>query len=150
MSEPSENTVKLPHHPRPLSPHLQVYNLPMTARMSITHRATGLLLMMGLLVIASVLITAAFKPECYDRLMAFAATDIGTGALFAWSLAFFYHLCNGVRHMLWDTTLFLNLRGARITNWIVIFVALGLTVSTWYCAQNYGGHQAAEVVVDEQ
>lgn len=150
MSDPSENTVPLPHHPRPLSPHLQVYDLPMTARMSISHRATGILLMMGLLVIAAVLITAAFKPDCYEWIMAQADTDIGTGALFVWSLAFFYHLCNGVRHLLWDTTLFLNLRGARITNWIVIFMALGLTVSTWYCVQHFGGQEAVEVMIDEQ
>ena len=150
MSDPSDSTVPLPNHPRPLSPHLQVYNLPMTARMSITHRATGLLLMMGLLVIAAVLITAAFKPDCYERIMAYAATDIGTGFLFAWSLAFFYHLCNGVRHMLWDVTFMLTLRGARITNWIVIIMALGLTVSTWYCVQHFGGQEAAEVMIDEQ
>ena len=36
---------------RPLSPHLQVYRLPLPALMSISHRATGVLLAAGSLVL---------------------------------------------------------------------------------------------------
>ena len=148
MSENTPTPEILPNHPRPLSPHLQVYNLPMTARMSISHRFTGLILTGGLLVIASVLICAAIKPECYERIMALFATKAGTAALFVWSLAFFYHMCNGLRHLLWDMVLLFKLRNARIAGWIVIFAALGLTVSTWYCARHYAGDNG--VVINEQ
>lgn len=143
MSEPAPKTTS---SERPLSPHLQVYNLPMTARMSITHRFTGIVLSGGLVIIAAVLITAAFAPDYYNLIMSYAATDYGTGFLFLWSLALFYHLCNGLRHLLWDMVLLFKLRNARIANWIVIFAALGLTVSTWYCAQHFAGQEG--VVID--
>lgn len=143
------DTTKKPSRPdRPLSPHLQVYNLPMTARMSITHRLTGIILAAGLVIIAAVLVTAASAPDYYNLLMSWAATDYGTGFLFLWSLVLFYHLCNGVRHLFWDMVLLFKLRNARIANWIVIFAALGLTVSTWYCAQHFGGMET--VMINER
>lgn len=145
MSDPS---AKPKTHDRPLSPHLQVYNLPMTARMSITHRFTGIVLSVGMLIVAAVLATAAFAPDYYTLLMSYAATDYGTAFLFAWSLALFYHMCNGVRHLFWDMVLLFKLRNARIANWLVIFAALGLTVSTWYCAQHFGGYEG--IVINEQ
>lgn len=141
-------TKKSPRPERPLSPHLQVYDLPMTARMSITHRFTGIVLSAGLAIVAAVLVTAAFAPDYFNLIMSYAATDYGTGFLFLWSLALFYHLCNGVRHLFWDMVLLFKLRNARIANWIVIFAALGLTVSTWYCAQHFGGNET--VMIDEQ
>lgn len=142
----SDATTTPTRHERPLSPHLQVYNLPMTARMSITHRITGIVLSGGLAIVAAILVTAAFAPDCYNIIMSYIATDYGTAFLFAWSLALFYHLCNGLRHLLWDMVLLFKLRNARIANWIVIFAALGLTVSTWYCAHHFGGQEG--IVID--
>jgi succinate dehydrogenase / fumarate reductase cytochrome b subunit len=148
----SETPEKTKTHSRPLSPHLQVYNLPMTARMSITHRFTGIVLSGGMLIVGGVLVAAAMGPTYYDRVMGFAASDIGTGILFLWSLALFYHLCNGLRHLLWDMVLIFKLRNARIANWVVIFMALGLTISTWYCAQHFGGNETTTIegTTDEQ
>jgi succinate dehydrogenase / fumarate reductase cytochrome b subunit len=45
-------------------------------------------------VIALVLISAA----THD----FIASLIGVLLLFGWSVAFFYHLCSGIRHLAWD------------------------------------------------
>lgn len=149
MTEKPELTQK---NARPLSPHLQVYNLPMTARMSISHRFTGIVLSAGLVIISAMLIAAASFPDTYTLLMSWAATDYGTAFLFLWSLALFYHLCNGVRHLFWDMVLLFKLRNARIANWIVIFAALGLTLSTWYCARHFGGAAATaeEVTINER
>lgn len=48
---------------RPLSPHLQVYRLPLTALLSISHRITGVLLAMGLLLLAGWLLAASVYPR---------------------------------------------------------------------------------------
>ncbi len=129
MTDP-QNTHTVP--PRPLSPHLQVYRLPMTALMSISHRITGVALAGGLLIITAILVGAAAGPEYYDMAMSYASHPVGTGVLFAWSFALFYHLCNGVRHLIWDTVHLLDQEKAICAGWVVLITTLGLTATTWY------------------
>ncbi|MEM9574317.1 MAG: succinate dehydrogenase, cytochrome b556 subunit [Pseudomonadota bacterium] len=117
---------------RPLSPHLQIYRLPLTALMSISHRASGAALVLGIIYVAAWLISAAMGQGYYDKMMAFAQSGLGTVILFAWSLALFYHLCNGIRHLLWDIGIGLNKRGAHFGNKLVIAVALTLTIMLWW------------------
>ncbi len=51
---------------RPLSPHLQVYRWQMQMVTSILHRATGVFLSLGVLVIAAGLLALMFGPEPWD------------------------------------------------------------------------------------
>lgn len=122
---------------RPLSPHLQVYRLPMTAKMSISHRITGVILMGGMVLFAAFLIAAASGENGYNLAVTLAASALGQFVLIGWSAAFFYHLCNGVRHLLWDMGFLFDLKNAFIAGWIVLFVAALLTGATWYLV--YGG-----------
>ena len=87
---------------RPLSPHLQVYKPQMTSVMSILHRATGVALVAGTLMVAWWLIAAATGPQAYAYAQDFAASPIGMVMIFGWSVALFYHLSNGIRHLFWD------------------------------------------------
>lgn len=119
---------------RPLSPHLQVYKLPMTALMSISHRATGVILAIGNLLIACFLVAAATSQICYDKLMIYAMTPYGTVFLFLWSFVLYYHLCNGIRHLFWDTVTFLDQKQAIAAGWVVLLATAGLTAATWYVA----------------
>lgn len=119
---------------RPLSPHLQVYRLPLTALMSISHRATGVLLTLGTLLIAALLIAAACGEGPYNMVMYAAQSHIGKIVILLWSAALYFHMCNGIRHMIWDTGAFLEKDTAMRTNYIVILVAFMLTAGTWICA----------------
>ncbi len=87
---------------RPLSPHLQVYRLPVTGLISISHRITGVLLSVGALVLLAVLISIALGPESYRVAHAFLASLPGRALLWIWTLSFLFHLCHGVRHLIWD------------------------------------------------
>lgn len=122
---------------RPLSPHLQVYRLPMTAVMSITHRMTGVALAGGCLLITAFLVAAAVNEAMFDKIRDFAITPLGTAILFAWSLALYYHMCNGIRHLIWDTVHMLEERSAVIAGWVVLLATAGLTSATWYFAAIY-------------
>ena len=51
---------------RPLSPHLQVYRPQMTSVMSILHRAAGVVLTTGTLIMAAWLVSLALGEEAYD------------------------------------------------------------------------------------
>ena len=118
----------------PLSPHLQVYKLPLTAILSITHRVTGVGLALGTILVAAFLIAAATSEQHYNVVMAIADSMIGTLILFAWSLALYFHMFNGMRHMFWDSGKFLQKDQAMRTNYIVLLFAVCATGLTWFFA----------------
>ena len=119
---------------RPLSPHLQVYRLPLVAILSITHRITGVALSAGTLLLAIWLGSAAYGPEAYDQVSALMASPIGLIVLFGFSAAFYYHLCNGIRHLVWDFGKGFELPTVRRNNLLVLAGAAVLTIGTWAIA----------------
>lgn len=88
---------------RPLSPHLQIYRLPFTALLSITHRITGLWLLAGMVLLVVVLMSAAEGPQPFARVQALFQSMLGRGLVWAWLFALYFHLCHGIRHLVWDT-----------------------------------------------
>jgi len=136
MSDTAKNTAPKKTD-RPLSPHLQVYRLPMTALMSITHRMTGVALSAGCILITAFLLAAAVSEEAFVWIKDFSITPLGTIILFAWSFALYYHTCNGVRHLIWDTVHLLEERKAVAAGWVVLVASAGLTAATWYFAAIY-------------
>lgn len=119
---------------RPLSPHLQVYRLPLTAKTSILHRMTGVVLSIGTLMVTCWLIAAASGEDAYNAVHGFMQSPLGTFMMFGWSAALFYHLCNGVRHLIWDMGFAFKKETALKASWLVILGAIILTASAWYCA----------------
>ena len=95
---------------RPLSPHLQIYRWQLTSVLSILHRASGVTLSAGTILLVWWLIAAASGPEAYEGVQDFLGSWIGLLLLFGWTLSLFYHLCNGIRHLVWDTGHALDLR----------------------------------------
>lgn len=116
---------------RPLSPHLQIYRLPMTAMLSILHRATGVFLVLGSLLLVYWLLALAAGPEAYAAAQALFGLWIVKLALFGWSLALFLHLCNGIRHLFWDAGYGYDLKTSDASGYAVIVATLVLTVIAW-------------------
>ena len=88
---------------RPLSPHLQVYKLPLTGLISITHRMTGVMLTFGLIFFVYIISATASGAEAYLEMQ--DVMDMWLVRLIYWGFiyALFFHLCHGVRHLIWDT-----------------------------------------------
>ncbi len=116
---------------RPLSPHLQVYKPQITSVMSILHRLTGVFLSLGSLVLGVWLFTAAYDVNAHTALSQFFQGTIGTILLIAWSAAFYYHLCNGLRHLLWDTGHGFALDSVTKSGMAVLIAAAIMTATTW-------------------
>lgn len=116
---------------RPLSPHLQIYRLPLLALLSITHRATGVALVAGLVVLAWWLGSAAYGPEAFARAQGVIGSPIGYLLLFGWTAALFFHLCNGIRHLLWDTGWGYEIPQAYKSGHVVLVATAALTVLAW-------------------
>lgn len=117
---------------RPLSPHLQVYKLPLTALMSISHRMTGAALAVGTILVASFFVAAATGPTEYEIVMGIATSVFGKIILFLWMAALYFHMCNGIRHLFWDMGKNFDKASAMRSNYYVIAGAVTLTLVTWF------------------
>ena len=116
---------------RPLSPHLSVYRWPITMTLSILHRVSGVGLSVGLVVLAAWLMQAAAGPEQYQYFRATMATPIGQLLLISWTFAFFLHMGNGIRHLVWDTGSGFEIRHANASAWAVLIFSALLTAAFW-------------------
>jgi succinate dehydrogenase / fumarate reductase cytochrome b subunit len=116
---------------RPLSPHLQVYRLPLVAVLSITHRMTGVLLGLGTLVLLYWLGAAASGAESYAAAQSVFDMVIVKLILVGWTWAFFYHLGNGVRHLFWDAGVGLDIATATQSGYAVLATSVVLTLLAW-------------------
>lgn len=123
-----------PRFDRPLSPHLQVYRWQITMTMSILHRASGVALSVGSIVLTWWLTAAAVGGDYYAWVAEILRSPVGLVFLAGWSLAFFYHLGNGIRHLLWDAGWGLELPRMRFTGWTVVVFTIVATALTWWCA----------------
>ena len=118
-------------HDRPLSPHLQVYRPQLTAILSITHRLTGLALTIGTLLFTYWLVAAASGEAAYETASDVIGSFFGRLFLFGWSIALFYHLCNGIRHLFWDAGYGYELPVAYRSGYAVLAGTGALTLIAW-------------------
>ena len=125
---------------RPLSPHLQVYRWQLTSVLSILHRATGVALSLGAILLVSWLGAASDGAEHYAGMQWFLGSWIGLVLLFGWSVALFYHLCNGIRHLLWDAGYGLDLRSVYAGGWAVLAGTAALTIVAWIAGLSHWSH----------
>lgn len=116
---------------RPLSPHLQVYKPQLTSILSISHRASGLVLVVGMLVLAWWLIAASVGPDAFATAQRFLGSWLGLLLLFGWSVALFYHLANGIRHLFWDAGYGYDIVNAYRSGWAVVAMTAALTLIAW-------------------
>jgi succinate dehydrogenase / fumarate reductase, cytochrome b subunit len=119
---------------RPVSPHLQIYRWQLTSVLSILHRAAGVWLSVGTVMLVWWLVAAASGPEGYDGVADFLGSWLGLLLLFGWSVALFYHLCNGIRHLVWDTGHALDLKSTYLGGWLVLGGTGALTLIAWSAA----------------
>lgn len=116
---------------RPLSPHLQVYRPQITSVLSIMHRMTGIALAVGTLLLVAWLVSAATSDAAFAAVSGFIGSPIGYILVFGWTLALFFHLCNGIRHLAWDAGYGFELPTVHASGWAVVIAACVLTVLAW-------------------
>jgi succinate dehydrogenase / fumarate reductase, cytochrome b subunit len=116
---------------RPLSPHLQVYRWQLTMALSIVHRATGIGLGVGTLLLVWWLVAAAWSDAAYAGVAAFSGSWFGYLCLFGWTASLWYHFCNGMRHLGWDFGYGYEIGEMRGTGIAVLAATVVLTVLTW-------------------
>lgn len=121
-------------HQRPLSPHLSIYRWQLTMALSILHRASGVFLSIGAVLMVAVLMSVAMGASYFEKIQAWLAHPIGLILLAGWTFALYLHLANGVRHLIWDAGLGLEKHTANQSGFYVIAFAVAATVATWAIA----------------
>lgn len=125
---------------RPLSPFL-TYRRQYTMVLSILHRITGVALSAGLLLFAYWLMAAASGAQAYEQAARVFTHPWVQFVLIGLSFSFFYHLLNGLRHLVWDTGHGLEKKSARLSGRIVFVTAVVATVLFWFLLvqRSFGG-----------
>jgi succinate dehydrogenase / fumarate reductase cytochrome b subunit len=116
---------------RPLSPHLQIYKPQVSSTTSIMNRLTGIALSVGLLLMVWWLVAAATGPQAFATAQGFIGSPIGLILMFGWTLSLWYHFCNGIRHLLWDTGWGFEIQTSHRTALIVVIATAVLTLLSW-------------------
>lgn len=119
---------------RPLSPHLQHYKLPITAYLSITHRATGVANSLAIVLLVLLIASASGAPESYAFMSGIANSWFGKLVLFGFTLTLYYHMCNGIRHLFWDVGHGFDLEIAKKSGNVCVIAAVVMSVVTWMVA----------------
>ena len=120
-----------------LSPQLQNYRWHISSLLSITHRISGVINLLALILIFFWLIFLSLGENNYQSFLLTINSFIGKFILigFTWSMSF--HLLSGIRHLVWDLGYGFEIKTANITGIIVIISSLALTIIFWLFSRGF-------------
>jgi len=117
--------------PRPLSPHLQVYRPQLTSVMSIMHRTSGVVLATGSLLVALWLVALAAGAAVFNPVADAMQHPFALLVVFGYSLALVYHGLNGIRHLMWDLRIGLEIKQVYQSGYFVLGLTVLVTAALW-------------------
>ena len=122
----------MPVRARPLSPHVLIYRWQLGNTLSILHRATGVALAFGLVALSYWLMSLAGGQGSYDDAMRVLTSPLSLLFLLGWTFSFWYHLLNGVRHLVWDAGYGFERTPRHVSGWIAVSGAVLLTAGAGF------------------
>ena len=121
-----------------MSPHLSVWRWHVTMATSIFHRVTGVALYVAALIAAGWALSLASGPEAYANFKGLMASPLGRLVLFGLTACAYYHLANGIRHLVWDFGHALDIKSANSSAWVIFGFTAAATLATWFIAMQTG------------
>ncbi|MBA3904422.1 MAG: succinate dehydrogenase, cytochrome b556 subunit [Rhodocyclaceae bacterium] len=113
--------------PRPKHLDLAKIRLPMPGYVSILHRVSGAGLFLMLPFLIWLLQLSLESPQTFDSFRAVVANPFAKLILLGLLWAFLHHFCMGIRILLLDMNIGVDLKPARASSWAVLAVSLALT-----------------------
>jgi len=124
---------------RPLSPHIQIYRWQAQMVSSVLHRATGIALAVGTLVVICGLLALASGEDRFDAFRRLVGSPLGTLLMLGWTWSLFYHLCNGIRHLVQDGGAGYRISQFVRSSWMSVIGSIVLTIVVWAYVFTAGG-----------
>ena len=107
--------------------------------LSIVHRATGVALYFGTLLLVWWLIAAASGPTAYAQVQSFIGSILGRLIVFGYTWALLHHLFSGIRHLVWDLGYGFKASERETMTWAALIAGISATVLLWIVAYAIGG-----------
>lgn len=121
---------------RPLSPHLQIYKIQITAFTSILHRITGIALYLGLVLLCGLITYYTYQINIFEEAAEICDCPITRTIIYVVMLGFafslYYHLFNGIRHLFWDFGKGFDIKTTRKSGVVVLIASALLTLASAY------------------
>ena len=121
----------------PLSPHLQIYRWHISSLLSITHRISGVVNLLALILIFFWLIALSLGENNYESFLLVINSFFGKFILIGFTWSMIFHSLSGVRHLIWDLGYGFEIKTANISGIIVILLSLILTIVFWLVARGF-------------
>ena len=121
----------------PLSPHLQIYRWHISSLLSITHRISGVINLMALILIFFWLVLLSLGESNYELFLISINSFLGKFILIGFTWSMIFHLLSGIRHLVWDLGYGFEIKTANISGVIVIIFSLVMTIIFWLFARGF-------------
>ena len=121
----------------PLSPHLQIYRWHISSLLSITHRISGVINLLALILIFFWLLFLGLGESNYELFLLTINSFVGKFILIGFTWSMFFHLLSGIRHLVWDLGYGFEVKTANISGVIVIISSLALTIIFWLFVRGF-------------
>jgi succinate dehydrogenase / fumarate reductase cytochrome b subunit len=116
---------------RPTSPNIQIYRPQLTSVLSIANRISAVVTSIGAVGLVLWLLAMAAGPDTYAFARSLLSSLLGQVGLLVFIFAFFFHLCGGIRHLVWDTGCGFDLSAIYASGWVAVAASVALTIATW-------------------
>tara|TARA_B100000427_G_C15149813_1_gene438217 strand:- start:118 stop:504 length:387 start_codon:yes stop_codon:yes gene_type:complete len=121
----------------PLSPHLQIYRWHISSLLSITHRISGIINFLALILIFLWLIVLSLGESNYESFLLIVNSFLGKFILIGLTWSMIFHVLSGIRHLAWDLGYGFEIKTANISGVIVIIFSLVFTIIFWLFARGF-------------
>ena len=115
---------------RPLSPHLTIYRPQLTSMSSILVRVTGIALVVSAMLVVWWLLAAATSEAYFAVANRVITSFVGDVVMLLSLWGLWYHSLGGLRHLIWDQGVGLEIETAEKLGWAVVIGSFVLTVLT--------------------
>jgi len=121
----------------PLSPHIQIYKWHISSLVSISHRITGIINIIGITFICTLASLVVFGENNYEMINLFLTSLIGKFTVLGLTWSFSFQVLSEIRHLIMDLGYGFELKTTKITGLVVIFGSIFLTVIFYLIGKNF-------------
>ena len=121
----------------PLSPHIQIYNWHISSLVSISHRITGIINIIGITFVCLLASLISFGESNYEIINSFLSSSIGKFVILGLTWSFSFQILSEIRHLIMDLGYGFEIKTTRITGLLVIFGSILFTVVFYLIGKNF-------------